>query len=334
MMKKTTMKKKLKIGFFSQISEEWFPVQKNRIEQINNINDADYIIFEANGDPIPLINKIKTIYPKNKLVFILSGDQNSMIDDECIWFTNAVKPEGLAKRQTQIFVTNPAIFKFYENNKNEIINGINGINGINNLESRYMNVYFKGTIWSGMRTDMFNFFKDKPNCVVENNTNYWGWRFNALGKPTQEDVENKAFESYDKLMHAKLCLCPRGNGNSSMRIIEAIACGSIPILINDFSKPFGLNWNDIGLVFDTNIHKWDYIYEKCNELIYDVELFKQKQRACIEFFIKYVFGDANGNANDDTDFPMYKDINTVCYGFSNMIIDKLFERFERFEKYV
>jgi len=80
-------------------------------------------------------------------------------------------------------------------------------------------------------------------------------------------------------------------------------------------------------------------------LIYDVELFKQKQRACVEFFIKYVFcdangnsngdanGNANGNANDDTsqsDFLMYKDINTVCYGFSNMIIDKLFERFEKY----
>ena len=39
---------------------------------VNRIDDADYIIFESNGDPIPLIMNIKVRYPKNKLVFIFT----------------------------------------------------------------------------------------------------------------------------------------------------------------------------------------------------------------------------------------------------------------------
>ena len=34
-------------------------------------------------------------------------------------------------------------------------------------------------------------------------------------------------------------LCPRGNGPSSMRLVEAMGCGAIPVLLDDWSAPFG-----------------------------------------------------------------------------------------------
>ena len=312
------IKNKLRLGFLSPISAEWFNIHSENAIMAKTVEEADYIIFESNGDPIPLIMNIKARYPKNKLVFILSGDQSAPIDDECIWFSNAVRSSGLAKRQTQIFVSNPAIFKYYSQHIASEKDNVPNNADIISVSNRDIDIYFKGTIWSGMRMDMYNYFKDKPGCVVLENNNYWGWRLNPSNKPTQEELENTAYDTYNDMTRSKICLCPKGNGNSSMRILEALACGSVPVLINDFSAPFGVAWNEIGLVFDTRIHRWDYIYLECQNLLKDNEKLSNMQKKGLEYFKNVVYGDAKMIG-----FRMYNDINTVCFGFSNKIIEKL-----------
>lgn len=303
------MTEKIKVGFFTPISGEWFNLHKNKIEQVTDINQAHYLIYESNGDPINVINALKSKFPKNKLVFILSGDQNSHIDDECIWFSNAVKSTGLAKRQTQIFVTNPAIYKFYDLYKNTIPD----------INERKINIYFKGTIWTGMRTNMYNFFNGKNGCNIIKNNGYWDWRF-SMAKPSQQDIEQTAFESYKDMLDAKLCLCPKGNGNSSMRIVEAIACGAIPILIDDFSAPFGVDWSEMALIFDSRIHSWEHIWNMCQILLADKEKMLKMQKKGKEYFATVVNCDKL-----NPECGMYKDLNTVAYGFSGKIVDRLLE---------
>lgn len=314
--------KKLKVGFLSPISGEWFNLHTNKLEMVNDVNFADYLIYESNGDPVHMIQNIKNRYPKEKLVFILSGDQSQHIDNECIWFTNAVKPSGLAKKQTQIFVTNPAIFKFYENVQN-------GKEVMIPYQERSLDIYFKGTIWEGMRTEMYKEFSNKPHCEIINNNMYWNWRLNSPVKPTQEQLEETAYDSYRGIMNSTLCLCPKGNGNSSMRIIEALACGSIPILINDFSEPFGVAWGSdsnnisdksMGLAFDTRKHTWKHIYEECKTLIEDVSRYRKMAENGKEYFEDVIYGDAKLYK-----FKMYNNIDTVCFGFSGLIVDKLFK---------
>ena len=313
---------KLKLGFLNSISGEWFNYNSDKLEISKSIKDVDYIIYESNGDPIHIIEKIKYVYPKDKLVFILSGDQNGHIDNECIWFTNAVKPSGLAAKQTQVFVTNPAIFKFYEKKIKNITDY-----DITSL-MRQTDIYFKGTIWSGMRTDMYREFVNKPNCSIIANNNYWKWRCESPVKPTQKQLEETAYESYNDILNSKLCLCPKGNGNSSMRIIEALACGSIPILINDFSAPFGMSWgggsNDstdaFCLVFDTNKHTWEYIYDECMRLINDRKRYDIMCQMGKKYFENVIYCDSKLNG-----FKMYNNIDTVCFGFSKIIIDKLID---------
>lgn len=308
-------KEKIKIGVLSKISSEWLNLHSNIIQCVTDINTADYIIFESNGDPINVIMNIKLHYPKNKLVFILSGDQSIHIDNECIWFSNAIKSSGLADKQTQIFVTNPAIYKFYNSNSNS--------NSIS-INQRPCDIYFKGTIWLGMRTEMYNYFKNKNNCIIVENNNYWSWRINGAYSPSQTDIENTAYETYRQMLKCKLVLCPKGNGNSSMRIIEAIACGAIPVLIDDFSNPFNIDWHNVGLVFNTKIDTWDTIYNKCQNLINSPEKMHQLQQKGQEFFENYIYCDSKfydkNNKNNN-----YKDINTVAYGFSTLIINKLVE---------
>ena len=306
--------RKLKLGFLNPISAEWVHLHKDKIEQVSRVDDADYIIYESNGDPVPVIMNILSIFPRKKLVFILSGDQSVHINDECIWFANAVRPSGLGRRQTQIFVTNPAIFKYYENIGS----------GLTQIRTRNIDIYFKGTIWSGMREAMYNYFSKshtpQMSCRIEKNNDYWGWRLNEQKKPTQEEIESAAFESYEIMTNALLCLCPKGNGNSSMRIVEALACGAIPVLINDFSAPFGASWEDAGvaLVFDTRIHNWEHIYTECYKLIQDKERLEKMQKKGNDYFREVVYGDSNLPG-----FKMYGNLDTVAFGFSNLIIERL-----------
>ena len=322
------LERKLRIGLLNPISQEWFHLHSDKIELCQNIAECDYIIYESNGDPCQMIMKIKTRYPNNKLVFILSGDQSAHIDDSCIWFSNAVKPSGLALKQTQIFVSNPAIFKFYDSYKAAIAAG-----GIE-LGNRDIDVYFKGTIWAGMRVGMYNYFTDKEinsSGMGENNpirikmianNNYWGWRLNGIRKPTQSELESVAYESYREMINAKLVLCPKGNGNSSMRILEALGCGAIPILIDDFSAPFGNSWEGVGLVFNSQIQSWEYIYNECRKLLMDHAKMAEMQEKGQKYFKDVIYGDSLINP---AKWNTYKDINTVCYGFSNLIINKLIE---------
>jgi len=310
---------KLKIGFLNPISAEWMHLYKDKIQQVSRIDEADYIIFESNGDPIHMIMKILNTFPKKKIVFILSGDQSFHIDNECIWFTNAIPVSGLARYQTQIFVTNPAIFKYIENHRAVDSRVIS-------MENRNIDIYFKGTIWMGMREEMYSFFTESHHpimsCLIEKNNNYWEWRLNRHIKPTQNEIENESFKTYDTMMNSKLCLCPKGNGNSSMRIIEALGCGSIPVLINDFSCPFGMSWEDAGVVlsFDTKIHKWYYIYEECYKLIKDTERYEKMQKKGQEYFYNVIYKDSQLEG-----FKLYNNLDTVAFGFSNLIVEKLFD---------
>ena len=175
-----------------------------------------------------------------------------------------------------------------------------------------------------MREAMYNYFSKshtpRMSCLIEKNNDYWGWRLNEQKKPTYTDIENAAFESYEIMTNALLCLCPKGNGNSSMRIVEALACGAIPVLINDFSAPFGVSWEDAGvaLVFDTRIHNWEHIYTECYKLIQDKERLEKMQKKGNDYFREVVYGDSNLPG-----FKMYGNLDTVAFGFSNLIIERL-----------
>jgi hypothetical protein len=107
-----------------------------------------------------------------------------------------------------------------------------------------------------------------------------------------------------------------------MRIVEALGCGAIPILINDFSCPFGLSWSEVGLVFDTTKHSWDFIYSECYNLLKDIERLNKLKLRGKHYFENIIYGDRKIPTH-----KMYKDINTVCFGFSNIIIENLEKRY-------
>jgi hypothetical protein len=177
-----------------------------------------------------------------------------------------------------------------------------------------IDVFFKGTIWEGMRTEMYNYFLDKPHFIIEKYSQYWDWRLGQ--KPTSEDLENKSFELYDQIARSKISLCPKGNGSSSMRIVEALACKSVPVLINDYSRPFDIDWSDFCLVFFTDKHSWEYIHDEIIKLLNDERRLNYMAELGYQFYKEIVSADINK-------MPMYKDLNQVSFGFSSLIINKL-----------
>ncbi len=301
----------IKVYLVNPISNIWVH-HYSFLQVVPNVNTANYILCETNGDPIYSILQIKKQIPfihHHKIIFILSGDQNSHIDENCVWYTCAIKPTGLERYQRQIFVTNPAIFRYS-----------NPIKQIDIYQPRAIDIYFKGSIWSGMRTEMKEALEIYPNVMIEDFTSYWDWRFQK--ERTQKEIEDKAFELYDTLKNVKLSLCPKGNGNSSMRIIESIACGAIPVLINDFSAPFGFDYSKFCLVFDTEKDSYETIYEECMKLINDKERYELYKKRGYHFYRKIVLADFRY-----LPFSDYQDVNTVCYGFSSFIVNDILLKF-------
>jgi glycosyltransferase involved in cell wall biosynthesis len=46
------------------------------------------------------------------------------------------------------------------------------------------------------------------------------------------------------LSRSKFVLCPRGEGTSSFRMFEALACGRVPVVLSDgWIGPAGINWS-------------------------------------------------------------------------------------------
>lgn len=288
--------KQIDISCIKPISQEWLSMYPCFKEV--NIGDAKIVLYESNGDPVNEICKMKLLNEKikGKVAFVLSGDQNNFVDSKSLWLINA-RLKQMNIQGCQIFVTNPAIFKT-----------------IGLEQTRTIDIYFKGTIWEGMRTEMFNYFLGKPNCIIKEFNSYWNWRF---GGATQSEIENAAVEMYQELAQARLCLCPKGKGCSSMRIIECLALGVVPVLIDDFSEPFGVKWSDYGLVFDTKRDSYDKIYEECCKLISDQRRLQTLSDKGLHLYRTMIAKDIWLRG------ASYNNLNSVAFGFSESIVDQL-----------
>lgn len=289
--------KQVNISCIKPVSHEWLAMYPCLKEV--GISDAEIVLYESNGDPTHEISKMKTLSDKVKgrVAFILSGDQNEFVDSKSVWLVNAW-PRVSDVKGCQIFVTNPAIFKMFDLG-----------------DTREIDIYFKGTVWEGMRTEMFNYFKDKPKCVIVQFNNYWNWRFGK--QPTQLEIESVALEMYHELSQAKLCLCPKGKGCSSMRVVECLALGVVPVLIDDFSHPFGIDWSDYGLVFDTKKDSFEKIYDECCELIRDQKRLQNLSDKGIQLYRTIIAKDVWLKG------ALYNNLNTVAFGFSESVVDQL-----------
>jgi len=284
----------MKVFLVTPECNNWIPFYP-QIELVETAEEADFIFFEKYANPINEINHLREIYPKNKLVFILSGDDSNHLDDECIWFTSATQGTALKKYQTQIPCINPCAFKYpYDR------------------VEKTGDIYFKGSIWP-FRQAFYDYFSGKSDCRIERFDHYW----QTIGDGSNADdfIKRSAFAMYDEMKKYKISLCPKGFGSSSMRIVESLRCECIPVLIDDFSAPYGIDWKTMGLVFDTSKQSWDDIYQEIQNLLVNENRLNELREAGQKAFHEILAFDLQ-NGPCET-------FKTIIWGSSHMLVKQL-----------
>ena len=268
----------MKLFPLNECSALWITESKF-CELSSSPENADFIIFESEGDPFTEIKIVQKKFHADKLVFILSGDIDYS-DAQSIWFASTIKPNNINK--FQIYLTNPRMsMSSPEFGEKDIF------------------AYFGGTIWN---SEERLFLKELPNnFLIEEIKGYWN-----LNPEDKIEVTKK---SYLKMRRSVYTLCPKGKGSSSMRILEAMANGSIPVLINDSSNPFYENYGNLVLRV-ANDHLLDMVNIVNNNKFETLDFLK-----CYEFYKKNVH-------NPFTSW-------SVCLGFHDKIVSRLQTIFNR-----
>jgi hypothetical protein len=94
---------------------------------------------------------------------------------------------------------------------------------------------------------------NRPDVVVED-VDWWS----TIGLSEGNDRRTRLEAHFEEtLFDSKFAFCPRGNGPSSKRRWEAAYCGAIPILIDDFTKPFGIEMPLLEFVTRSGKSVWE-----------------------------------------------------------------------------
>lgn len=204
----------LKIHNVSSMSEPW--LRLNGCE-ITTPEAADFIVYEQRGDSglKRTITQLKHKYPTNKLVFINVADMR-LVDDKHIWFVQNCTT--ITDSIHQIYIHNPRIWSYIQEEH----------------VAKDMTGHFAGRLW-GIPARQ-SLLKTSARWEITERTG----EFVKL-----KDRATISTDTYKKMRRSVYTLCPRGMGPSSMRVVEALACSSVPILIDDNTNPYGDNFGDL-----------------------------------------------------------------------------------------
>lgn len=101
---------------------------------------------------------------------------------------------------------------------------------------------------SNIRQKIFEM--NRPENVVVKNTGMWHFEKELFNKgPETVETLNEKREFYNEIMmRSRYTLCPSGSGPNSIRLWEALATGSIPVILSDtLELPKHKLWNDATL---------------------------------------------------------------------------------------
>lgn len=188
-----------------------------RIKLVTNKDEADYVWYHTVGDSKDVQKDLDAIAEMDKpAIVLITGDDKP-----------ARLPNGY------IFGTCTGFNIPYEYDK-FIPNYLNGWNP----SPRIHLATFRGAK---------NTWMNRHKMEVDGVRVTWGDWWN-----TKENRPKLASDYVAELGSSVFSLCPRGNGRSSMRLMESMLLGAIPVRLDDWTKPFG-NTLDFSPQFDLNV---------------------------------------------------------------------------------
>ena len=130
--------------------------------------------------------------------------------------------------------------------------------------------------------------KHPKNCLVEK-TNSWHFEKmvyskmqNSKGELNENEKQRLKGEKYNEvLLNSRYTLCPSGSGPNSIRLWEALACGSIPVLLADtLELPKHELWKD------TIVEVKEKDLENVPEILGNISEIREKEmlKNCLELY--------------------------------------------------
>ena len=177
---------------------------------------------------------------------------------------------------------------FEDKERNIEFRNIDYIKQNRNYLYSFVGGYQKGYL-TNIREKIFKLNKNENNYII--NTGDWHFNSTVYSKIQNKNKElntNKLHNDKRKLynnilLNSKFTLCPSGSGPNSIRFWEALACGSIPVLLSDkLELPYNINWKEAIIFYpEKDIENIEHFLKNINS---NEE--NKRRKKCIELYKK------------------------------------------------
>ena len=239
------------------------------IQIVDNINDADYVWYHTAGDSNNLQEDLYNISHLNKsLIAVITGDE-----------TPSFFPYGYVFGTTcgfNIPYEYDRFIPYY-------------IQGCWDWHKRTITASFRGH-----RTTWKNRFKMDVKGAKITWIDWWR---------TPPEAKGKMMSDYMlELQQSVFSLCPRGNGPSSMRLMESMLMGAIPVRFDDWTKPFGQRL-DFSPRFNLDTDNMNDIISFCRNM--SANEINERRKAMRDFVENYLVIDVRNKCEGTMGYSEY-----------------------------
>lgn len=253
----------------SYIDSTWIEKNKKTFEIINN---------EVNNKKI--INKEKTYFTVVQHILFRNFIEIFIkLNIKYIFTPHKRKNDYIIEKKYNIFIIPISLFPVK----------INTSPNICLVEDKYIATFIglveHPSMFSNIREKMYENFKDKPDCMIKKNTE-WFYEKNVY-KNITFNPNIKDDDNYEESLYkSKFSLCPSGTGPNSIRLWETLSFGCVPVILSDdieLPKINDINYHDFCIFCkEDNVNNlYDILLKIDNDTI------EKMSRKCIEVYNKY-----------------------------------------------
>ena len=179
----------------------------------------DYVWLHSWGDGDSLVEDMEKAKRIGKCIFLIQGDKCYVPDhdDGNVYFITHLHSNTTAK-QYQVPYSYHSSLAWWRENKDKT------------FEKKYLASFMGSMLTNPARRKLFDIAApDIP--IIERD----GWQ---LSQQDYETHHRGIKEHSDLICASHFTLCPRGIGKTSIRVVEAIIRGSVPVLLDDGTNLF------------------------------------------------------------------------------------------------
>ena len=192
-----------------------------------------------------------------------------------------------------------------DQNRNAFLKDLDLINKQRNITFSFMGAYQENCYLTRIRKNVFKLPKNKNNVIIDTGSWYFNHIVYSQKQNYNTEINKKLGDEERKnkynglLVNSKFTLCPSGSGPNSIRFWEALACGSVPVLLSDtLDLPEHDLWEtSIVKVKECDIFKINSILSSISETeikarrdncIKIYNFFKDNFKGCTNFCCEYI----------------------------------------------